>query len=1508
MNYTNNMGSSSLRDAVWRPDPENYGFYLSSIEWGFIFLQDLTERAIIRLKTNTTVDIPGGYIQPFPYPCYTFDTNLLLGQIVTPLFILVGNILTVTLLAKSIVQEREKRLTDMLSVFGVGVVENWASWVCVYYLMLIPTVLLCVLLLKVTGVLPNSNPLILILVLLTNNLQTMSLSLLACIPFKRATLASSSIGLVYIMQYFIVPLLQYTGFQTLKWLIVLSQLFPATALGVFFIHTVEYELKGEGIQWSNLAISPFEVGFSIPLISWGFMFINIIVYAVLAFYLYEVIIGVYGVRKPFYFIVLPSYWIGEVRWRTYFKRERDNNLSEPIDEDEIGLLPREIGDQRNRNEDRNWEPLAEEDEPDHLVNGVSINLVSKHYSSGILGRSKRVQALHSISLNLYEGQITALLGHNGAGKTTLMMILSGIYPQSSGNITIYGHSLEKERRELQLDTIGLCPQHNILFTEFTINEHFYFYGFLRGLSVSEIKKESTSLLTTMRLSDDKNKKVKHLSGGMSRKLSVCLAFLGFPRLVILDEPTAGVDPSSRAEIWNFLLSERTKRCMLLSTHHMDEAEVLGDKIAMIDHGHLLCVGTLQYLKSVFNLRYTLVLEKKNDYSEREEMALKRLIETNLVNCSNSKVSKEEVKFSILIDTTVANNYPVTSLMEELEENKARFGISGYGLSAPSLEQLFLMLTELHHEDNLNESSKYEITNSLFKHEDEGEIKKISSIKLLCLQTYALFVKRFHDVRRNLRGITLRYGLFSLILILIMLLNILMEPKNGNYTRFYPGIYLELNSPQYVFIGASDVSPNAYGYLNTMVCPGGFGVPPFLQKSLRETTYQCPLVNTSKMVKSNLNCSIYPSKSCWNYEANKNYSFSFTQCSQSINSKGMPESPPQMLAIGDGSIIQDLIGYNITEYLTVTYHEYILKRYMGTSFGYSRNEIPVVNNRKATLVNGENNINLYDNLSQDHLAVRNFSKAWFSFKGYRAMPVSLNLMNNAILRKEIRDRLGFYNNFTDYGIIGKSALWELTPHQSAYNEIVSGKPIVIMFFVFLAFCFLSVHSIIFVLEEKSSGAKSLQDLFGLGQTLYFIVNFISELFLYTIAVIISLIIFGCFTFGPYTSLRHLPTFLIAIFGFGALNICLMQLLAKICKSPSNSYLIIAVILYVTGISTTVVIYFLEFLVDVPNILLEAKIKTYFSIIPQFSFAMITYRLIVDYFYDLSQIEVGFTFGLAATDPFVYDPIGKGLLVIYIEFILLFCINIVIAVFKDYNISIMRYRCQEKRVPTVIADDSDVEEERTNVLSHSQNSENALSMYRISKKYYTLRNLRKSICLRKKDQKVDSNPYAIEDVTFSVKDECFGLLGINGAGKTTVFNSITGVHSLTNGKIEFRGKEIVNSRKEIYKRLGYTPQKNVLFDFLTGKEHLLYYGRLKGLFGTDLNQSVNHIITKVQLSEYQDVVTSKYSGGNKRKLATAIALISSPTLLLLDEPTSGLLSINLYIIFKLVFSYQFFCRKI
>ncbi|NXL84346.1 ABCA1 protein, partial [Alectura lathami] len=199
-------------------------------------------------------------------------------------------------------------------------------------------------------------------------------------------------------------------------------------------------------------------------------------------------------------------------------------------------------------------------------------------------------AVDGLTLNFYEGQITSFLGHNGAGKTTTMSILTGLFPPTSGTAFILGKDIRFELSNIR-QNLGVCPQHNVLF-DFSVSTLLLLLLF----SCSLCQPEQCLLC---------------LSGGMQRKLSVALAFVGGSKVVILDEPTAGVDPYSRRGIWELLLKYRQGRTIILSTHHMDEADILGDRIAIISHGKLCCVGSSLFLKNQLGTGYYLTLVKKD---------------------------------------------------------------------------------------------------------------------------------------------------------------------------------------------------------------------------------------------------------------------------------------------------------------------------------------------------------------------------------------------------------------------------------------------------------------------------------------------------------------------------------------------------------------------------------------------------------------------------------------------------------------------------------------------------------------------------------------------------------------------------------------------------------------------------------------------------------------------------------------------------------------------------------
>uniref|UniRef100_A0A8C9CXN2 ABC transporter domain-containing protein n=1 Tax=Phocoena sinus TaxID=42100 RepID=A0A8C9CXN2_PHOSS len=238
-----------------------------------------------------------------------------------------------------------------------------------------------------------------------------------------------------------------------------------------------------------------------------------------------------------------------------------------------------------------------------LVPGVCVKNLVKIFEHH--GRP----AVDHLNITFYENQITAFLGHNGAGKTTTLSILTGLLPPTSGTVLIRGKDIETSLDAIR-QSLGMCPQHNILFHHLTVAEHILFYAQLKGRSWEEAQLEMEAMLEDTGLHHKRNEEAQDLSGGMQRKLSVAIAFVGDAKVVVLDEPTSGVDPYSRRSIWDLLLKYRSGRTIIMSTHHMDEADILGDRIAIIAQGRLYCSGTPLFLKNCFGTGFYLTLVRK----------------------------------------------------------------------------------------------------------------------------------------------------------------------------------------------------------------------------------------------------------------------------------------------------------------------------------------------------------------------------------------------------------------------------------------------------------------------------------------------------------------------------------------------------------------------------------------------------------------------------------------------------------------------------------------------------------------------------------------------------------------------------------------------------------------------------------------------------------------------------------------------------------------------------------
>ena len=206
---------------------------------------------------------------------------------------------------------------------------------------------------------------------------------------------------------------------------------------------------------------------------------------------------------------------------------------------------------------------------------------------------KDVVAVDNLNLEIEEGELFALLGVNGAGKTTTIKMLSTLTAPTSGEAYILGHSLNESDKIKEL--IDISMQETAIARKLTVEENIEFYARLSGQSKSEIKATKAYILKTFELNQVAKKAAAKLSGGWQRKLSIALALVTNPKILFLDEPTLGLDVLARRELWKTIESLKGKMTIILTTHYMEEAEALSDRIGIMKDGQMLFVGTKEEL-------------------------------------------------------------------------------------------------------------------------------------------------------------------------------------------------------------------------------------------------------------------------------------------------------------------------------------------------------------------------------------------------------------------------------------------------------------------------------------------------------------------------------------------------------------------------------------------------------------------------------------------------------------------------------------------------------------------------------------------------------------------------------------------------------------------------------------------------------------------------------------------------------------------------------------------------
>ena len=286
-------------------------------------------------------------------------------------------------------------------------------------------------------------------------------------------------------------------------------------------------------------------------------------------------------------------------------------------------------------------------------------------------------AVDNLSLDIQTGEILGLIGPNGAGKTTLINMICGLLEVTTGEIFFQNSKNEKKTRAM----IGVCSQENIYWPKLTCKEQLIFMGEMYGMSFKKAKKRSLKLLNFLGLSEKSNVQAKKLSGGMKRRLSICLALVHDPKILILDEPEAGLDPQSRILVRNFIKSLTNNKMIILTTHNMDEADRMSDRIAIINKGKLLMTDVPENLKRSIGEGDLLEIIVDKDISERKTKLLESLVKkydkVNIADYSIIIKSKNIVeKISEISDMIKQNGFIIKKIT--LREN--------------TLEDVFIHLT------------------------------------------------------------------------------------------------------------------------------------------------------------------------------------------------------------------------------------------------------------------------------------------------------------------------------------------------------------------------------------------------------------------------------------------------------------------------------------------------------------------------------------------------------------------------------------------------------------------------------------------------------------------------------------------------------------------------------------------------------------------------------------------------------------------------------------------------
>lgn len=750
------------------PCPESPYNVFSNLQT-LLNLAYLTEK-FPEIELNMTKVLSSGLVNGyrFPYPSHTTASDNLSD--LTPWVLVFSFIITYVLIVKRITAEKSNQIREMYRITGL---MDWIYWfvhlVNHYSIFLIQAIIVTALFTMkfINGyacVFNYSSPSLVFFIIALWGLNFMLTAMALSIPFNRP-ISAVVVGVIawalqIIPAYYIDPatnkLVDVIETRELRFV---ACFLPNMALTLAIRVIQQKEIYGYGANWGNL----FEPASVFGELSLGKILIILSVttflYIPLIYYLENVIPTQYGISKP---------WLFPLHSLFRYKPRKKENQEEPLD----------------WNHDH-FEPLAPSDEIK-----ISIRNVLKEFD----GHNPPAIAVNNVSLDIPHRQITMLLGENGAGKTTLMSIIIGLISPTSGSVVIDGHDILEETTDARRN-LSFCPQANVLQPELSVEGHLMLYGAIKGVPWKKLKMEVERIAEDVKLTDYKSLRPNSLSGGMRRRLNLGIALIGDSEIIILDEPTAGLDPGSRRDVWNILNEMKSRKTLIMTTHFIEEADAIGERVAILRKGKLACFGSPMYLKRLFGTGYELRVAKTEESSVQD---LTTITQNHFPGAKLNYAVEGEVIYAL--PQELSNSNVFTEFFDELEVKKDSLKISSWGLSYTTLEEVFIRVVEAETEETeqnsvssgsngLYRSTSNQLINSDFPNNLQAHSSSNQQVDQLGVKDYlhptvffvtgchllfqrmkALLIKRYNYAKRYWKVILFQILIPTLMFALIMILD------------------------------------------------------------------------------------------------------------------------------------------------------------------------------------------------------------------------------------------------------------------------------------------------------------------------------------------------------------------------------------------------------------------------------------------------------------------------------------------------------------------------------------------------------------------------------------------------------------------------------------------------------------------------------------------------------------------------------------------------------------------